>query len=310
MEYSALALLALTLLLGIFASVRLYLLKAPGRQYVSSFFLSILFELIIYALWISPAFAGFELMAFSSWQWPPLANLLYSLLITSAYAAMIYFLLASSSNLCNTRGSRILSRSWLFFTMIFVVFLSSAFLFFQILPFSNISEYAYLLFYSLSNFAVIFASILIFKAGKASDNQEKKKALYFIAFAFMIRPLYYLCLMAANSLLDIPTEANNALNFSKSILLYILVLSLARKAVELLECSDSTGIADIFIVRHKITKREKEVLELICLGKTNREIAAALFISEQTVKGHVYNLFRKTGAENRVQLVNATSKNH
>jgi len=51
-----------------------------------------------------------------------------------------------------------------------------------------------------------------------------------------------------------------------------------------------------------ISKRELEVVELICKGKTNKEIAEALFISIQTVKDHNYNIFRKTGVKNRTQL--------
>ncbi|MFD2874898.1 response regulator transcription factor [Paenibacillus rhizoplanae] len=40
-----------------------------------------------------------------------------------------------------------------------------------------------------------------------------------------------------------------------------------------------------------ISPREEEVLELIILGKTNKEIAGALFISEHTVKNHLSRIF-------------------
>jgi DNA-binding CsgD family transcriptional regulator len=56
--------------------------------------------------------------------------------------------------------------------------------------------------------------------------------------------------------------------------------------------------------RYGITPREREVIELICVGKTNQEIAEGLFISLATVKDHNHNIFRKTGVSNRVQLVN------
>ena len=59
-----------------------------------------------------------------------------------------------------------------------------------------------------------------------------------------------------------------------------------------------------FTDKYKITKREKEVIELICRGKTNREIADQLFISIETVKDHNYKIFQKTGVKNRTQLVN------
>jgi len=57
-----------------------------------------------------------------------------------------------------------------------------------------------------------------------------------------------------------------------------------------------------------ISPREKEIIRLICEGKTNREIAEELFISIQTVKDHAYRIFRKTGVKNRVQLANLFSK--
>jgi DNA-binding CsgD family transcriptional regulator len=56
--------------------------------------------------------------------------------------------------------------------------------------------------------------------------------------------------------------------------------------------------------RYGITPREREIIELICVGKTNQEIAEQLFISLATVKDHNHNIFRKTGVRNRVQLVN------
>lgn len=51
-----------------------------------------------------------------------------------------------------------------------------------------------------------------------------------------------------------------------------------------------------------LTDREREVLgELMC-GKSTREIAGALFITERTVKKHLANLFQKTGTQNRYAL--------
>ncbi|WP_245373693.1 response regulator [Crossiella equi] len=48
-----------------------------------------------------------------------------------------------------------------------------------------------------------------------------------------------------------------------------------------------------------LTAREAEVLTLIAGGRSNPEIAAALFISEATVKTHINNAFAKIGARNR-----------
>jgi len=52
-----------------------------------------------------------------------------------------------------------------------------------------------------------------------------------------------------------------------------------------------------------LTPREAEVLTHIAAGLSNTEIAAALFVSEATVKTHVNHIFAKTGLRDRAQLV-------
>jgi DNA-binding CsgD family transcriptional regulator len=52
-----------------------------------------------------------------------------------------------------------------------------------------------------------------------------------------------------------------------------------------------------------ITHREIEILELISKGLSNREIADALFVSENTIKTHSSNLFLKLNAKRRTQAV-------
>jgi len=54
--------------------------------------------------------------------------------------------------------------------------------------------------------------------------------------------------------------------------------------------------------RVTFTKREKEVLELLVAGRSNKEIGSALGIGERTVKAHVAKLLRKVGVQNRIRL--------
>ena len=54
--------------------------------------------------------------------------------------------------------------------------------------------------------------------------------------------------------------------------------------------------------RVDFTEREKEVLELLVAGRSNREIGQALQIEERTVKAHVAKLMRKVGVQNRIAL--------
>ncbi|MCB0761399.1 MAG: response regulator transcription factor [Flavobacteriales bacterium] len=51
----------------------------------------------------------------------------------------------------------------------------------------------------------------------------------------------------------------------------------------------------------ELTPRERDVLLLLRMGKTNKEIASDLDLSINTVKTHTKNLFAKLGAQNRTQ---------
>lgn len=51
----------------------------------------------------------------------------------------------------------------------------------------------------------------------------------------------------------------------------------------------------------KLTKREAEVLSLIMLGKTSKEVAEALYVSKRTVDFHLANVYHKLNVSNRIQ---------
>ncbi|VAW71506.1 Two-component transcriptional response regulator, LuxR family [hydrothermal vent metagenome] len=55
--------------------------------------------------------------------------------------------------------------------------------------------------------------------------------------------------------------------------------------------------------QESLTSRQRELLRLLVVGKTNKEIACDLAISDKTVKAHLSEIFKRLGASNRTQAV-------
>jgi DNA-binding NarL/FixJ family response regulator len=60
---------------------------------------------------------------------------------------------------------------------------------------------------------------------------------------------------------------------------------------------------DRFVVRQNLTRRELEILDLICSGHSNKKIAEVLFISEHTASVHRKHILKKIGAVNSQELI-------
>jgi DNA-binding CsgD family transcriptional regulator len=138
-----------------------------------------------------------------------------------------------------------------------------------------------------------------------SDRRKALKAYWYLILGLMTVAVV-LILLSNAGLLEI-TRYNFVTGFLILAMNAIPVLYV-RWFVErfhgrpLLESKMSPDRTQLF-ERYNVTPREQEIVTLICKGKTNREIADQLFISLQTVKDHVYRIYRKTGVRNRVQLV-------
>jgi LuxR family maltose regulon positive regulatory protein len=84
------------------------------------------------------------------------------------------------------------------------------------------------------------------------------------------------------------------------------IYALSRAGDKSMASSAGQEVATSLDPRSLLSRREREVYNLVCAGLSNREIAQKLFISEGTVKAHVHNMFDKVGIRSRTALaVNA-----
>jgi DNA-binding NarL/FixJ family response regulator len=77
---------------------------------------------------------------------------------------------------------------------------------------------------------------------------------------------------------------------------------IARKVVAAFQNKPVAGTSENNLAA--LSNREKEILELLSRGLMYKEIAAALFIGQETVRKHVYHVYEKLHVTNRVEAVN------
>jgi DNA-binding NarL/FixJ family response regulator len=81
----------------------------------------------------------------------------------------------------------------------------------------------------------------------------------------------------------------------------VLAPSVAAKVVARVAAMPDQGEPPRQPLADPLTGRELEILRLLAAGRSNREIAAAVFLSEGTVKNHVSSILAKLGARDRTQ---------
>lgn len=79
--------------------------------------------------------------------------------------------------------------------------------------------------------------------------------------------------------------------------------ALLRRISWIDEDNKSYSLTDNPIRKNRLTAREQEILQLIGKGKSNRQIAENLYLSELTVKTHLKNIFKKMQVVNRTQAI-------
>ena len=145
--------------------------------------------------------------------------------------------------------------------------------------------------------------VLVWRFRVVAEGDKRRVLLVFSALlcgAFVARSL-----LAALVLIDIRLGAVGLLAFHGSNLPALLYLRAnADRVFAPVKAEHATKQGMEHVLDHYgVTKRERQIVQKICLGKTNKQIAEELFISLQTVKDHTHRIYSKIGVNSRVQLV-------
>ena len=152
----------------------------------------------------------------------------------------------------------------------------------------------------------IFAAVVLLSGLDRIENPWMRS----LTRAFLILLGVFAPLAAAQLVAqDIPTTPDILRDYPLEQLVYYLgfvVMALLYLSRYFLQPSRSSkfNLSDDFVRRYGISHRESDIIEMMARGFSNSAIAEKLFISTLTVKNHVYHIYQKTGAENKVQLLN------
>lgn len=176
------------------------------------------------------------------------------------------------------------------------------------MDFETVNYFVRIAFYVSEIGVKLYILILVLPAALKSGNLSEriyltKFGLYMlgmsIAGAIALNYLYFHTIVGLYFML---------IFFGSDLVIIFITKSYLRQNASAFKLSENP-IEHLF-QKYGISKREKEVIYQISLGKSNQEIADELFISLQTVKDHTYNIYRKVNINNRVQLINIFPTDH
>lgn len=153
--------------------------------------------------------------------------------------------------------------------------------------------------YLLGGFISVYRAIIFLDIAVATDN------LYLAPIGLLLgrvgEPIGMLMrfyLAKDNALLILVISIFYAI----TLILFALLFSKLYVGVPA-QTNEAVDIHGLFIDKYSLSSREIQILDEILEMKSNKEIAADLFITESTVKFHVKNLMKKTSCKNRNELI-------
>jgi DNA-binding CsgD family transcriptional regulator len=156
---------------------------------------------------------------------------------------------------------------------------------------------------------VLGYSVFLLKEAKKVNDDKKGKAMNAFGQMFIFFPMLLFFYYTDSFFLHLMPDSVNQLAINVVDFCYnALIVIWSIRYFESMGADEAKAeIVDLttheLIQKYQISKREQEIIQLVCSGRSNQEIADELFISLGTVKNHLYNIFIKLGIKNRTQLV-------
>jgi len=245
------------------------------------------------------------------------ASIEYSTLVFT-YLGIPFLILAMYMflRLCTEMVKRNLSTGFnlIYFSLQFLIFLAYGLILVMISRFGenryDLIKRVILLTYS-SLFAInsFFGLAFLFIHQRRFININERKSIRTFGFLYLV--IFTALLTMANLTHLSPWLEGFFLIFlfaSHLIPIFFLNIIIDKYYIEPVVVIDFNRSVQDFARKFGISGREKEVIELICMGKSNQDISECLFISLQTVKDHIHRIYLKTDVKNRVQLANLIRK--
>ncbi|MFC1563531.1 LuxR C-terminal-related transcriptional regulator [candidate division KSB1 bacterium] len=162
-------------------------------------------------------------------------------------------------------------------------------------------ENSYIGMSSFSVLVIYFSCFYMFHAALKHKDKSEKRSLVFIGSAYsLFYTLYFLSmLLPERNMVYVESVVIALINIIPVIWIkkFFIQSNSANYIVE------DKSLLFVLIQRYRISERELDIIDLILKGKSNKEIEEELFISFNTVKNHIYNIYRKIGVNSRGQLV-------